>query len=173
MNVFRELMAIKRFREDQAELAVMRQRQALAEAEQQQAQALARLEQYRVWAVQREQAMYQDLCSRLVRVRDIEDVMQGVVDLRQGERDCETQADQAAEQARQESDALAARRDAHREASRMVEKFVQLASLHAADELRDAERKEDLEMEEAASVARDRDDWQHHDEYEPDGYEPA
>ena len=167
MNVFRELMAIKRFREDQAELAVTRQRQAVAEAEQQRVQALARLDQYRVWAVQREQAMYQDLCSRLVRVREIEDVLQGVVGLRQGERDCEAQAEQAAEQERRETEALAARRDAHREASRMVEKFVQLASLHAADELRETERKEDLEMEEAASVARDRDDWQQHDEYEP------
>ena len=68
---------------------------------------------------------------------------------------------------RRKLEALAERREAHRNATRMVEKFVQLASLHAADELRELERKEDLEMEEAASVARDRDDWQQHDEYEP------
>lgn len=167
MNVFRELMAIKRFREGQAELAVTRQRQALAEAERRRLQALERLDEYRIWSEQRERDMYRDLCSRLVRVRDIEDVMQGVADLRQGEHDCETRAEQAAEQERQETEALAERREAHREASHMVEKFVQLASLHAADELRELERKEDLEMEEAASVARDRDDWQQHDEYEP------
>jgi type III secretion protein O len=29
------------------------------------------------------------------------------------------------------------------------------------------ERKEDLEMEEAASVRRDREDWEEHEEYEP------
>ena len=167
MNVFRELMAIKRFREGQAELAVTRQRQVLAEAEQQRAQALARLDEYRRWSMRREQDMYQDLCSRLVQVRDIEAVMQGVADLRQGERDCEASAEQAADRERLETEALAARRDAHREASRMVEKFVQLASLHAADELRESERKEDLELEEAASVARDHDEWQQHDEYEP------
>jgi type III secretion protein O len=167
MNIFRELMAIKRFREGQAELAVTRQRQALAEAERQRVQALEKLDEYRDWSVRRERDMYQDLCSRLVHVRDIEDVMQGVADLRQGERDCEARAEQAADQERLETEALAARREAHRDASRMVEKFVQLASLHAADELRETERKEDLELEEAASVARDRDDWLHHDEYEP------
>jgi len=167
MNVFRELMAIKRFREGQAELAVTRQRQALAEAERQRLEALERLDEYRVWSERREQDMYQDLCSRLVRVRDIEDVMQGVAELRQGEHDCETRVERAADQERQETEALVERREAHRNATRMVEKFVQLASLHAADELRELERKEDLEMEEAASVARDRDDWQQHDEYEP------
>jgi type III secretion protein O len=167
MNVFRELMSIKRFREGQAELAVTRQRQALAEAERQRIQALERLQAYRTWSEQQEQDMYQDLCSRLVHVRDIEDVMQGVAELRRGEHDCETRVEQAADQERQETEALAERREAHRTATRMVEKFVQLASLHAADELRELERKEDLEMEEAASVARDRDDWQQHDEYEP------
>ncbi|MFC4297787.1 type III secretion protein [Castellaniella hirudinis] len=167
MNVFRELMAIKRFREGQAELAVTRQRQVLIEAEQQRVQALERLEEYRTWSQTRERDMYQDLCSRLVYVRDIEDVMQGVADLRQGEHACEARVEQAADQARLETEALAERREAHRNATRMVEKFVQLASLHAADALRDLERKEDLEMEEAASVMRDRDDWQQHDEYEP------
>ncbi|WP_276807914.1 type III secretion protein [Castellaniella defragrans] len=167
MNVFRELLAIKRFREGQAELAVTRQRQALAEAERQRLQALERLDEYRAWSLRRERDMYRDLCSRLVRVRDIEDVMQGVADLRQGERDCETRAEAAADQERQEAQALVERREAHRETSRMVEKFVQLASLHAADQLRELERKEDLEMEEAASVSRDREDWLQHDEYEP------
>ena len=167
MNVFRELMAIKRFREGQAELAVTRQRQALAEAEQQRVQALARLDEYRQWSLQRERDLYQDLCSRVVRVRDIEDVLQGVAELRQGERDCVTRAEQAADQERRETETLAERREAHRDASRMVEKFVQLISLHAADELRETERKEDLELEEAASVARDHDEWQQHDEYEP------
>ncbi|KAB0596018.1 type III secretion protein [Castellaniella defragrans] len=167
MNVFGELLAIKRFREGQAELAVARQRQALADAERQQARAREQLDEYRAWSRQRELDMYRELCGRLVRVRDIEDVMQGVADLRQGERDRETRAEQAAEQARHEAEALAGRRQAHREASRLVEKFVQLASLHAADELRELERREDLEMEEAASVSRDRDDWQQHEEYEP------
>jgi len=167
MNVFHELLAIKRFREGQAEIAVARQRGALAEAEQHRVQAAEQLDGYRQWSLQRERDMYRDLCSRLVRVRDIEDVMQGVSDLRQGERDREARVEAAAEQERAEAQRLAERREAHREASRMVSKFIELASLHAADQLRELERKEDLEMEEAASVARDHDEWQQHDDYEP------
>ncbi|MGX5658518.1 type III secretion protein [Castellaniella ginsengisoli] len=167
MNVFRELMAIKRFREGQAELAVTRQRLTLAEAERLKAQALDQLEEYRRWSQQRELDMYQDLCSRLVRASEIEDVLEDVAGLREGEHERENRVEEAGDQARQEAERLARCREAHREASRMVEKFVQLASLHAAEELRELERKEDLEMEEAASVTRDHEEWTQHDDYEP------
>lgn len=167
MNVFRELMAIKRFREGQAELAVMRQRQALAEAERLRLQALEQLEEFRRWSRQRELDMYRDLCSRLVRASEIEDVLEDVAGLREGEHDRENRAEEAGDQARREAEQLAQCREAHREASRMVNKFVQLASLHAAEELREMERKEDVEMEEAASVTRDHDEWVRHDDYEP------
>lgn len=167
MSVFTELLAIKRFREGQAELAVSRQRQQHAEAERQREEAREQLEHFRQWAAQHELEMYGDLCSRLVRVREIEDVMQGVAELRAGEREREAQAEQAVQQVAREAEALAERREAHRLATRMVEKFVDLASIHMAEHLREQERKEDLEMEEAASVARDREDWSQHEEYEP------
>lgn len=38
-----------------------------------------------------------------------------------------------------------------------------LARNYAEAQVRELERKEDLEMEEAASVARDREDWEAHD----------
>jgi len=167
MNVFRELIAIKRFREGQAELAMMRQRQVLAEAERLRLQAVEHLDEYRRWSEQRELDMYRDLCSRLVRASEIEDVLENVAGLREGEQDRETRVEEAENQAHREAETLTQCREAHREASRMVEKFVQLASLHAAEELRELEHKEDLEMEEAASVARDREDWLQHDDYEP------
>jgi len=166
MSVFRDLLAIKRFREGQAELAVMRQRQAHAEAERALQAAREQLAQFRQWAQRHERDMYRDLCSRAVRVRDIEDVMQRVAELRQGESDRQTRIDEAAERVRQQAEALAQRRQEHREATRMVEKFVELADAHLAEHLRELERKEDLEMEEAALAARDRDEWREHEEYE-------
>lgn len=167
MSVFRDLLAIKRFREDQAELAVAHQRQVLLQAQRQCAQSRAELDQFRQQSRRREQDMYQDLCSRLVRVGEIEDVMMGVADLRQGERDREAGVEQAAEQENQASALLAERRGAHGEASRVVRKFVELIGLHAAEHVRELERKEDLEMEEIASMARERDDWRQHDDYDP------
>ena len=167
MHIFQELLAIKRFREDQAALEVARQRQVLFQTQQRCAQEREQLARFREMSVQREQNMYQDLCSRLVRVGEIENVMQGVAELRQGERDREASVEQAVEQERQESVALDQRRDVHREAARVVQKFVELAGVHAAEHMRELELKEDLEMEEAASTARDRNDWQQHDDYEP------
>ncbi|MBV7485197.1 type III secretion protein [Bordetella sp. BOR01] len=167
MSMFDELLAIKRFREGQAELAVVRQRQVHADAEQARLAAEHDLQQFRHWAQQRESDMYGDLCSRLVRVRDIEDVLQGVAGLREDERQHETVLDEAGKQVEREAQALAERRTHHRDATRTTEKFVELAQVNLAEHLKEMERKEDLEMEEVAAVARDRNDWEQHEEYEP------
>jgi type III secretion protein O len=167
MSIFKDLLAIKRFREGQAEMAVSRQRNAHAEAERRHETAQEQLSGFQDWAQRHESEMYHDLCSRVVLVRDIEDVMQGVADLRAGERERENHVENAAEQVRSEAQALVLRREEHRTATRMTEKFVELASVHMADQMRELERKEDLEMEEAATVTRDRNDWEQHEEYEP------
>lgn len=167
MSVFNDLLAIKRFRESQAELAVARQRQLLAEAERLREEARERLEKFRAWAKQREREMYGDLCSRVVRVREIEDVLQGVAGLRQGESQHATQVEEADAQAQRTAEALARSRQDHRDAVRMTEKFVELAQVHWDEHLKEVERKEDLEMEEVASIRRDMEDWELHEEYEP------
>jgi len=159
MNVFDELLSIKRFREGQAEQAVARQRKLLAEAERLREQAREELARFCAWARQRELDLYGDLCRRIVRVREIEDVMQDVGDMRAGERTRETQADEAAAQARREAETLEQRRQSHRQATRMTEKFLELVRLDLEDFLKETEHKEDLEMEEAAAAARERVDW--------------
>jgi type III secretion protein O len=167
MKVFDELLAIKRFREGQAELAVARQRQLHAEAERQRDTAREQLAEYKIWAQRQEDELYEDLCSRVVRVSEIEDVLDGVTELREGERERETRVETAVEQVNTEAEALVQRRLVHRTATRMVEKFVELARVHLVEYLHEVERKEDLEMEEAASISRDRNDWEEHEEYEP------
>ena len=82
MSMFKELLAIKRFREGQAELRVARERTSHQQAELARVAAQETLERFRVEAVERERGMYDDLCSRVVKLRDIEDVMQGVATLR-------------------------------------------------------------------------------------------
>ena len=85
MNVFDELLAIKRFREGQAEIAVSRQRLRQAEADAARQASEQALTDFREAAERREREMYRDLCSRVVRVREIENVLQGVAGLREGE----------------------------------------------------------------------------------------
>lgn len=167
MSVFDELLAIKRFREGQAEIAVSRQRLRHAEAEAARQASEQALVDFRDESERRERAMYRDLCSRVVRVREIESVLQGVAGLREGERQREQALDQAAQRLRDEAQALAERRDQHQQAVRLTGKFVELASIHLAENLKALEHKEDMEMEEAASLSRDREDWEQHEEFEP------
>lgn len=167
MSVFDELLAIKRFREGQAEIAVSRQRLRHAEADAARLASEQALADFRDESERRERAMYRDLCTRVVRVREIEDVLQGVAGLREGERQREQALEQAAQRLGDEARALAERRDQHQHAVRLTGKFVELASLHLAEHLKALEHKEDMEMEEAASLSRDREDWEQHEEYEP------
>ncbi|AVO50570.1 type III secretion protein [Melaminivora suipulveris] len=163
MSVFRELLAIKAFRENQAEGAMRAQRQALADAVAAREQAEDLLARLLREGLQIEQQLYRELCERLVRLRDIEDVQLSVAGLRQREA-AQQQALEQAEQAQREQDEkLVSARAAHQEAARQKSKFVDLARNWDQLQSREAERREDLEMEEAASVARDREEWQGHD----------
>jgi type III secretion protein O len=166
MSVFDELLAIKRFRESQAELAVSRQRRRLADADTAKEQARTALEIYQQQAQEHERAMYGDLCQRVVRVREIEQVLESVALLRTGEREHEATLQQAMEKLEQEVQELVSRREAHQQTVRMTGKFVELARVYLEEFLKALEHKEDLEMEEAASVARDREEWEQPEEYE-------
>lgn len=159
MSVFKELLSIKSFRESKAEMAVRRQRDALAEALHRRDLADRALLDFRDHATRREHAMYADLCSRVVKLRDIETVQRSVVDLREQERRHETSLQQAELDRQKQAEQLALDKQVHADASRMKEKFVELASVYADEQLKELERKEDAELEEVAETRRDRADW--------------
>jgi len=167
MAVFDELLSIKRFRESQAELAVARERRHFHEAEMAYGAQRRSLEDFRAWAERREHDLYDDLCSRQVRVREIENVLQDVAGLRDGERQREQRVLEAGELLNQARKNLDGERVRHREATRHTEKFVELAQIHLAAHIKVIQDKEELELEEVATQARDRDEWQEHDVYDP------
>lgn len=163
MSIFRDLLAIKAFREGQAESAVRVQRQALADAQAAREAAQALLARLMQEGLEIETALYRDLCARIVRLREIEDVQLSVAGLRQREAAQQDAVDAAKRAQEAQTHKLDTARAAHKEASRQKSKFVDLARNYADAQLREVERKEDLEMEEAASVRRDREDWDAHD----------
>ena len=163
MSVFRELLAIKAFRESQAEAAVRVQRHALREAREAREAAEALLQRLLREGLEQEMQLYRDLCARIVRLREIEDVQHAVVGLRQRETAQEDAVQAARGEETRTEQLLTAARDAHKEANRQKTKFIDLSRDYDLGRAREAERKEDLEMEEAASVARDREDWEAHD----------
>ena len=164
MSIFRDLLAIKAFRESQAETAVRVQRDALREAREAREAAEALLERLLREGLAHEMQLYRDLCARIVRLREIEDVQMAVAGLRQREAQQQDAVATAARQQELASQKLDTARAAHQEASRQKSKFVDLSRNYAEAQLRELERKEDLEMEEAASVRRDREDGEAHDQ---------
>lgn len=159
MKMLRDLLAIKRFREGQAEAAMRERRHALQQVQQERIDAEALLARLLAEGVLAEQQLYTDLCTRMVRLREIEDVYQAVAALRQREQqqqDALDAAQRALEEAAQRFDQA---RLQHKEAARQTSKFIDLASTFASVQALESERREDLEMEEAASVVREREDW--------------
>lgn len=159
MKMLHDLLAIKRFREGQAETAIRRRRQAFQQAQAERTAAEELLARLLAEGALAEQQLYQDLCARVVRLRDIEDVQQSVAALRQREQR-QQEALEAAQQAlKAAQQQLEQARRVHQEAARQTSKFVDLSRSFAALDALESERREDLEMEEAASVVREREDW--------------
>lgn len=168
MSVFTDLLSIKRFREGKAELAVRGQRSVLAASTLQRDRAVKALQQFRDDALRHERALYADLCVRIVKLRDIEQVQRAVVDLRDQERHHEVVQQEAEQDRLHQAERLEVEKRQHEEACRIKEKFVELAQAFAEERDKELARREDAELEEIAELRRERADWdEFHDEEGP------
>ena len=162
--MWRELKELKAFRESQARTALQARRGEWAQARQAHEAARAAVLQHRREALAREHALFGELLARIVRLRDIEQVQQELSQLKQHEQALVAQQQGAAQTEQQREQQVTQAQTTHRGAERVLEKFEQLARLHFDEAAREAERQEDLELEEVASLRRDRDDWDRSDE---------
>lgn len=163
MNVFRDLLRIKSFREDQAELRMLRQRDLTRQAQQKHEEESSLLRRMLREGQEAEQRLYGGLCKRVVHLRDIEDVQQTVASFRRRESLQEDAVQTARDLESKAQEALTASRIAHQEAHRQKSKFLDISRDFDLASAREAERKEDLELEETASLTRDREDWESQD----------
>jgi type III secretion protein O len=157
MAMVDELLFIKKFREQKAEKEMLRARFDLQQAHERQEEAKDSLQVFRVRAHADELRWYGDLCSRLVKPREILAVQEDVAVLRANETQLaigleHAQGEQAAAQQR-----FAGATDQHRLATAAKNKFVELAESFHVAEARERERREELELEEVAGQARMRD----------------
>jgi type III secretion protein O len=153
------LQKLKNFREQQAQTLLLARRAELAAARRAREAAERALQAHRRLADEHERTLYAELMRRQVKLRDIEEVQQAVAQLRRTEQALATHEEEAAGVERQRKDHEAQAHAAHRAAGRVKEKFDQLVNQHVDAEAREAERSEDLELEEAASLRRDSDEW--------------
>ena len=154
MHLIDELLKIKSLRESRAQLALVRERLAFARTQQ------ARDDAQHVWETQsetareREETLFGAMIGALRRVREIEDTRWEVQSMRQETQrlgGLAEQADHALARARATLDDV---RDTARRAERAKEKFVDLSHRYAGIAAREAQRVEDLEMEEVAAQGK-------------------
>jgi type III secretion protein O len=159
MAMVDELLFIKEFRERKAETDLQKSRARLGVAAQSERSAEQVLQAHIEQSLAEELRLYADLCARIVKPRDIANVQQDVADMRTQEMAHQQNLETAQQQHRVAQDDFQMSTRKMREASTAREKFVELARTHHMLVAREAERKEDLELEELASVVREREEW--------------
>jgi type III secretion protein O len=150
MNILGDLLRIKEFRQDKAELEVARLRDQLALAATALTEARDTLAAYRVECDQRERALYADLCSRAVLLFELDDVKLECDGMRDNIHAHEAKVAEAEAARETIAEQLKNARLEYQAATRNREKFFELDSLSGLERLREASRIEDLEMEEVA-----------------------
>lgn len=147
-DVIDRLLKIKEFREDKAQLDVNRARRVLEEADTRLDASRKELEAHRADCLSRERAMYAELCTRQVRLWDLQSVSLKVDEFKQIIQAGETRVEEARAQRETCAQGLNDARQRHQEAARKREKFTELSALSQADAQAQAARVEDAEMEE-------------------------
>lgn len=159
MSFFKELLSIKTFRENKAELNVGKQRVVHVEAVAiHEASELALLN-FQDYAYQHERTLYADLCRRVVKLTAIEEVQMAVVFLRDQEQEHQKALKQAELDQQRQTERLADLRVLLSDATKAKQKFVELALVYSDEKSKEFERKEDAELEEVAELRRDRTEW--------------
>lgn len=152
MEVINELLRIKIFREQQAERTLQKARIILAEASEKLKKAKVSLEEFTAESLRREKSMYDELCQRLVFLKEIENVLVDIELMK--EKSAELRAEvESAELHRKEC--AGREQEAHKmyiDAVRMREKFDELRNTVLEENEAAIEKFEELEMEESASA---------------------
>lgn len=159
MAMVDELLYIKSFREQQAETDLQRSRADLRIAHAAEDDARIERDEFARQAQEDELRWYRELCEKLVRVRDIEDVQLAVAGLRQREAHLQQVLEQRERDREQSQQRFHQASDHLRQASTARSKFEELAREHHLAVSREAERKEEMELEELAGVVREREEW--------------
>lgn len=154
-----QLVEIKVHRETEAATGARRQRLILEEAARTVEERRDALERFRAWREEREDALFRDVCGRLVQVADLEELKRTIFLMREQERLLADQLREAEAEREAAAAALERARETLRQAQRVVRKYGELRSVLAEEALKDAERAEDLELEDFKSrPAADGDD---------------
>lgn len=156
MTLYTKLLVIKQLQETQAEVRVTQERDAFLAARDACRQAEALLAELQKKEKETEKRLYGDLCDRVVHLRDIDEVKLEVSALRDRVALQQEAVKDAQSAQRKAESRLARARAAYMHAQRKTLKFVDLSRHFDLETQREADQREELEMEDAAMALRQR-----------------
>lgn len=154
MGMVHQLLFIKDFHQKKAEMTLQSARMAMQAAKREEDQAQETLVSFQAHAQREELSWFEDLCSRVVKVRDIQMVQADVAQLRATENAHLQTWRQAQKVHTQASDSHQVANHAKKEADKVREKFIELVRRQDLTDAQEVERKEELELEELAGNLR-------------------
>lgn len=156
-----DLLRVRQWREDERAAELARRRAAVEEAEQQLARRQRELEEYGAWRVRREQQLYDEVLFREIEVRDLDDLKLNIRLLRENELTYRDRVKTAADELTSARQALEAARQAHLKASRDRGKIEEHRGWWEAVAAREAEAKQELELEDFSVRSPDEPEIEH------------
>ena len=148
------LLAVRHYREESAKRHVRSAEHALHEAEQDAARKEQELKQYRIWKQQEEDRRYEAIMNTAMTHEDLDGFKAGLAVLSAEEAQREHAVLQAAEEVKSCRSELDAARERAKKASRNTSKIQTHKDIWSEEAKKEAEHKEDLELEEFRPLSR-------------------
>ena len=142
------LLSVRRFREDAAMNEVRAAERRLAEAREEVRKKEEELERYRAWRPEEENRRYDAIMGQSMNLEDVAEFRASLGALAEGEQQRVQAVTEAEKIAAQKERDVAAAREAVAEARREAAKIEAHRDIWLAEAKKEAERQEDLEMEE-------------------------
>lgn len=142
------LLRVREFREEAAKNAVRAAERAVAEAEAETERRRAELARYAVWREEEAERRYAAIMGASLSLKEVDEFKAGLGALADGELQRREAVDRAEEEAGRRREALSQARDAARRAQHETAKILAHRDIWREEARREAERLEDVEMEE-------------------------
>ena len=159
MEVLPDLFRIKKFREDKAELHLVKVRKLLTMAIEERDQAQKTLDDYEIYRKKQEAELFKNLYSRLVKIKDINEVSEDIKIMQDEVEKLSSILSQMQEKLAKAKEAVEEAKVLHQEAIRMREKYSEALKIMAEEELIAMQLSEELGMEESFVLPNNQNDF--------------
>ncbi|WP_299732809.1 YscO family type III secretion system apparatus protein [uncultured Endozoicomonas sp.] len=146
--MLKELLKVKKIREESAEREVRRCEDTLEQRKKEVADRKRELAEYIDWRCKEEQQLYDNIMNTSVVQNDLDKLKQKVAIMREKDVAMEEAISEAEKQVVSAEEALESAKEKHVQAKLAVEKFEEFCKVQDEEAAKEALRLEDLEMEE-------------------------